>query len=145
MTGAVAAICGQAKGGVVISAGPGGTYSDVAVSPADAGVTITFTSGGDINIVRDNGPDPDIGDWMSPKLGEPAANYEIKVDPTSGTFSGGTTGVWLALSTSRSWFVVFTTNAAGSKVCTASYKIRRVSDSAVLSDVSYSLEALVEI
>lgn len=42
------------------------------------------------------------GPWISP--GSAAAYYEVKVDPTSGTFSSGATGTWLACTSNRSWF-----------------------------------------
>lgn len=43
------------------------------------------------------------GNWVSPATAEVAAYYQVKVDVTSGTLELGTTGVWLDLSTTRSW------------------------------------------
>lgn len=44
-------------------------------------------------------------DWVTPSDTTTAAFYEVKVDATSGAFSSGTTGTWLALSSSRSWTI----------------------------------------
>jgi hypothetical protein len=143
MTGAVAALSVAAKAGVVISTGPGGTYEDQAFDPSDASCTLAFELDGDIQITRNFSGSSDIGDWMSPKLQDPASNYELRVDPTSGTFSSGTTGAWLLLSSTRSYSVARTTG--GTKSCTATYQIRRASDQVVLSSVSYTLIATVEV
>jgi hypothetical protein len=44
------------------------------------------------------------GGWVSPQFAGIGAHWEVKVDPTSGTFSSGdSTGVWLSLSTNRAW------------------------------------------
>lgn len=43
------------------------------------------------------------GDWVTPALASVAAFYQIKVDATSGSFSSGTTGTWLDLSSTQSW------------------------------------------
>jgi len=41
--------------------------------------------------------------WVTPTVAAVAAAYEVRVDVNSGTFSTGTTGTWLACSTSRAW------------------------------------------
>lgn len=44
------------------------------------------------------------GAWVAPASAAVAAFYQVKVDPTSGSFSGGSaTGTWLDLSTTRGW------------------------------------------
>lgn len=141
MSGVVAAVAAMKKGGVVISAGPGGNHQDIAVFPSDALCELTFESDGDINVSGFGG---DIGDWMSPKLGEPASNYEIMATVTSGALSGGSpTGTWLLLNTSRNWYVQET--GAGTRTVTLSIQIRRAADQVVLSTVSYTLDAIVEV
>ena len=43
------------------------------------------------------------GNWIEPPLTAYADDYEVKVDPTAGTFSSGTTGTWLAMTSNRTW------------------------------------------
>lgn len=43
-------------------------------------------------------------DWVTPTT--VAGQYQVRVDPTSGTFDSGTTGTWLDCSTSPSWTVL---------------------------------------
>lgn len=43
-------------------------------------------------------------DWVTPT--SVASQYQVKVDPTSGTFDSGTTGTWIDCSTSPGWTVL---------------------------------------
>lgn len=46
------------------------------------------------------------GNWITPALAAIANQYEVRVDPTSNSFDGGSaTATWLACSTSRAWTV----------------------------------------
>lgn len=44
-----------------------------------------------------------VQDWVTPSTTAVAAAYECRVDVTSGSFTSGTTGTWLACSTTRTW------------------------------------------
>lgn len=79
-------------GGARITTPPNG----IAVDPADANWNVN--SDGTYSVSG-----PGSGNWLEPPNASLAALYEIKVDVTAGSFSSGTTGAWLALSSSRSW------------------------------------------
>ena len=46
------------------------------------------------------------GNWVTPATAGVAALYQVKVDVTLGSFSTGTTGSYLDLSTTRTWTIV---------------------------------------
>lgn len=79
------------------------------------------------------------GEWVSPANSGNAALYEARATLTSGTFTSGTAGSWLALSSTRSWNV--TQGSAGTKTAVFTLEIRRVSDSVVVASVSITLTA----
>lgn len=57
-------------------------------------------------------------DWVTPATVGIAALYQVKVDPTSGSFSGGdVTGTWLDCSSTRQWDI-----ASGTVVFTVSFR-----------------------
>jgi hypothetical protein len=94
MTGVLGALIGA--GGVpgVIN---GSLPSGVSTLGATAGFTIQ--SNGTYNISTGQ-----LGNWVTPASGTIAALYQVKVDPTSGSFTGGAaTGTWLDCSTTRGW------------------------------------------
>lgn len=64
-----------------------------------------FEMQNDGDLVVSNGAGVSTVDWVTPSDTTTAAFYEVKVDATSGAFSSGTTGTWLALSTTRSWTI----------------------------------------
>lgn len=43
------------------------------------------------------------GNWVSPASTLVATFYEVKIDATAGSFTGGTTGSFLGLGTTRQW------------------------------------------
>lgn len=59
------------------------------------------------------------GDWVSPSSALIAAYYQVQVDPTSGTFDGGSaaTGSYLDCSSTRTW-----TKSAGVVTFTISFR-----------------------
>lgn len=57
----------------------------------------------DGDYVVSNGAGTATGEWVAPSTTTVAAFYEVKIDPTSGTFDSGTTGSYLGLGTTRSW------------------------------------------
>lgn len=68
-----------------------------------------------------------------------AGLYEARVTVTSGSLTSGTTGTWLALSTSRQWEVSRATT--GSSNVTFTLEIRRASDGTVLDTATITLAA----
>ena len=52
----------------------------------------------------------DAGDWVSPKAFAPGA-YECRATLNSGTLLTGTTGSWLALTSTRTWTCANTASA----------------------------------
>ena len=77
--------------------------------------------------------------WCTPT--DQASNYEAFVTVTSGSLSGGSgTGVWLALSTTRNWYVE-ELNPTSSNACTFTVDIRRIGSVNVLDTATIDLEA----
>ena len=71
-----------------------------------------------------------------------ASNYEVFVTLDSGTLSGGSgTGSWLALSSTRNWFVEQTSTGTNSATITAT--IRRIGTGTNLASATILLEAEV--
>ena len=75
--------------------------------------------------------------WCTP-TGE-AVNYEVLVTVTAGTLTSGTSGSWIALSTTRTW----TRDAAigTNELCTFTVQIRRVGSGTVLDTATITLNA----
>ena len=80
------------------------TYTDPVFGSGSYGLE----SGGDIR-VNSSAPS-DVGDWISPKAFAPGA-YECRATLNSGTLSSGTTGSWLALTSTRTWTCANTASA----------------------------------
>lgn len=81
------------------------SLSGVAVSSVGSGsqtATYTLESDGDVVTATTPGGSVDAGDWIDPRASAPS-DYEVRATLNFGTLSSGTTGSWLALSTSRSW------------------------------------------
>lgn len=97
MSGALAVLLGMSGAPGVIN----GALPDSTSSVGGAG----FELQNDGDCVASNGAGTSTVDWVSPSDTTTAAYYEVKVDATSGAFSSGTTGTWLALSSSRSWTI----------------------------------------
>lgn len=102
-----------------------GSYTNI---PGSTGF-ITYQSDGDVlaGLVGSSGSDQ--GDWVTPKS-RASDDYEIQATVSSGALSAGqeaTVGVWLALSTTRTWAV----DVSG--VATLSVQIRDASDTVVAS------------
>lgn len=81
------------------------------------------------------------GEWM---ITPPNSAYEARATLVSGTLSSGTTGSWLALSTSRAWSVTISVAAGGgsaTKDCTILVEIRDASTLAVLDSDQIALQS----
>lgn len=80
------------------------TYTD----PVFGSGSYSLESDGDI-VVHSSTP-ADVGDWVTPKAFAPGA-YECRATLNSGTLSSGTTGSWLALTSTRTWTCANTASA----------------------------------
>lgn len=120
------------------------TYTDSAISPADAGVTLNINSNGTVVVTGDNLGTLASYNWITPTTG--STTYYVRADLISGTFTSGTTGTWLALTSDRSWRIVYLSNLPGNNSATATFQI--ATDSAgtnVVVSAEITLEAVVGI
>lgn len=103
------------------------------------GATATYSLNSDGTVRNQTGTV--LEDWITPTSAA-GADYEARATLTSGSISSGSTGVWEALSSTRSW-----TNERppGSLDGTTSgvllIEIRRASDGVVLADANVTVEA----
>ena len=109
----------------------------------DAYAYYFLTAGGQVEqSLEAGGINPtNLEQWCTPT--NQSSNYEALVTITSGTLSGGSgAGTWLALSTTRNWFV--TENQSGQqKLCQFTVQIRRIGTTTVLDTATIDLEASV--
>ena len=131
MSGAHIALLGSSGGGDILAL-VGYTDSVLAVAPATGGVGYQLTSGGKeqggtgtaASITYSN-----IGDWVLPNGN--ASLYEARATLNSGTLSSGTTGSWLALSSTRTWTV--TRSIVGVSTANLTIEIRRIGSTTILA------------
>lgn len=71
------------------------------------------------------------------------SSYDVRVTLITGTFSSGTTGTWVSLSTTRSWSCV--QSSPGFKYTNATLEIRDASTLAVLATSDLTVQASVGI
>lgn len=121
-------------------------YIDNALSPSDAQVDFYVNSNGTILATAGTSFPFTLANynWITPTTG--STTYYVRATLTSGTFTSGTTGTWLALTSNRSWRTAYTSNSPGNKKTTATFEI--ATDSAgtnVVVSASISLEAYVDI
>jgi hypothetical protein len=105
-------------------------------APDDATAAYRLNSNGQVESLV-NGSPTTLEQWCTPTSA--AGNYEARVTVTSGALSSGTTGTWLALSTSRTWSV--TQSGAGSSFCSFTVEIRRTGTTTVLDSALIDLVA----
>ena len=102
-----------------------------------------LTAGGLVQSSTDpNGINPVTWEtWCNPTTAAP--NYEALITVTSGSLDGGTTGSYVALSSTRSWYII--EDASGnSKICTFTVQIRAIGTTTVLATASIDLSASFE-
>lgn len=69
------------------------------VAGKDGALTVTCAG-------TNGGTEPATTEWWPPNpVTDVGAGYDIRVTETSGTFSSGTVGTWIALSSDRTWMV----------------------------------------
>ena len=110
-----------------------GTYSDEVTDPDDSQTVLTFKTDGTITVTTNSGGTVSAGVWATGPF-NPGA-HTLTVTVTAGSFSTGTTGSALALSSERSFSVART--SIGVKGCTADYVLNS------LPAVSLTLSASV--
>lgn len=140
MSGALLAHAG-AMGGPRITLAPTYTVSDTTVSPTNASAQFQLQSDGDvarITVTTGGGGTVDVGDWITP-ISAAGANYEVRATVNSGSLSSGTTGSWLALSSTRTWAREQTT--VGSSACELLIEIRNASTTVVMDSSTVTLQA----
>lgn len=118
------------------------TYSASALSPADATISVTFNSSGQVTISQNGGAPVNQYTWMN---GGTAANYDIRATIVSGTVTTGTTGSWLSLSGGQSWSKTRTSNLAGTDTVVLTIEIRDASTLSVLDSGTVQLDAVVDV
>lgn len=129
----------------------GGTTADTIAVPnatvsgyrvgATAEAYYTLASDGKIYSVENTDPAVELGSWVVPNSS--ASNYEVFATVTSGTLDFGTSGSWLALSSTRTWGVTRTT--FGTDTTVLDLQIRRVGTTTVLDTATITLEATYDI
>lgn len=110
---------------------------------SDAYAYYFLTAGGQVEYsTQAGGNNPvNIEQWCTPT--NQSSNYEALVTLTSGTLSGGSgTGTWLALSTTRNWFVN-ESQSGQQKICQFTVQIRKIGTGTVLDTATIDLEAAV--
>lgn len=114
------------------------TYSDQQVIPGTARIDLRFNSNGNLETAEAPAGFVTQYAWL---LAGSASDYELDVHVASGSFSGGSsaTDTWLPLSTSRTY--IKSTTSIGSSDVTATYRIRRASDSEVVATATITLRA----
>ena len=139
MSGIQMALLG-AGGGALI------TISDQSISDTDFVAAYAYyflTAGGQVEqSVQVGGINPtNLEQWCTPTSA--VNSYEARVTVTSGALSGGSgAGTWLALSSTRNWFVQQTTSGLISQ-CVFTVEIRAIGTTLVLDSASITLYAEV--
>jgi hypothetical protein len=103
---------------MVASSGATGVIQTIPNLSSSVGDTeLQLQSDGDL-VTTEDGVVDGSADWVLPANTTVAALWEVKVDPTSGSLNG-TTGTWLALSSTRSW-----SKTSGTGACTYTISFR---------------------
>lgn len=121
------------------------SITDQTISDLDASAAYAYyilTSGGLVqSSTQGGGTSPTtLETWCTPT--SQASNYEALVTVTSGSLSGGTSGSWVALSSSRAWYVEEFSSGASNQ-CIFTVQIRRIGTSTTLDTATITLEATV--
>lgn len=110
------------------------------VSPANPSVFYSLLSSGvkQTSESRDGtSPAVNNSDWVTPTSS--ASNFECFATVLTGSFSSGSFGSWLALTSSRTWSL--TRSTTGSSVARMNLQIRRVGDSAISASADIQMTA----
>jgi hypothetical protein len=125
------------------------TVTDITVSPSDC--TAGLRLGTDGKKYATNGAgggtfaEAVSAEWLYPKDAQQADLYECFATVTGGALTSGTAGSWLALSSSRDWTVVRTSDLAGTDSCTFTLAIRLIGTTTNLASATITLNAEVTV
>lgn len=130
-----------------------GTGDNVVISITDQSISDTdfvaayayyfLTAGGQVEqSTQAGGTGPtNLEQWCTPT--SQSSNYEAFITVSSGALSGGSaTGTWLALSTTRNWYVEELTSG-NSNQCIFTVDIRKIGTGTVLDTATITLYAEV--
>lgn len=120
------------------------SVSDTEVTPADAYAGVQLLSDGRIRISTSGGSGyTNLRDFVTPQNSSAAGLYQAKISGVSGTSpSGASAGVWLDLTSSRTWYLLRSTDTPGTTTSSFTLEIRPVGG-AVLDSVTVNLSAQV--
>lgn len=83
----------------MVASGAPGVIQNIPNGTDAVGVTLALNNDGTFTLTGDPG-----GNWVVPASAGIAAQWEVRIDVTSGAFtSGDSTGTWLAMSSNRGW------------------------------------------
>lgn len=99
-------------------------------------VTVTANTNGTLTVVGngsivDGDITPDPG-WYSPTTTAIGSSYQIRITPTSGSFTTGTVNTWLTMSSARVW----TVSTSGAQTVVFTIEIRDTSAGTVLASTT---------
>lgn len=134
MSGIHLALLGSVGGDRIVLTGQNLLASSAGVA------TITYRVGSDgfVYEVVNAGSPSALEQWCTPAAN--AGNYEARVTVTVGSLSSGTTGSWLALTSTRDWTLQETTPGNTSN-CTFTIEIRPAGGGSTLTSATIDLEA----
>lgn len=120
-----------------------GGISDIAVDPADASVSMAYASDGSGTITNSFGPSS--FNWFFPNQVGAGNNYWIRLTVNSGaTPTGSSTGVWLALTSTRTWTLSRTTVGITSADVTVAFATDASGTNIVMS-FNVTMQAVVDV
>lgn len=110
------------------------------LTPSTASASFLLNSDGRAQ-KQESGVTTDVsGEWL---VSGAASSFEARATVTSGSLTSGTTGSWLALSSSRSW--ILERGSVGLSTCQFTLEIRRTTDSVVVATATITLSAEVDL
>lgn len=112
--------------------------SEIRLSPANAFAGYTLNLSGKLQKTTNTGGLVDIGDWCLP--GADAGLYECFATLNSGVLDAGTTGSWLALTSTRTWNIQVAPGP-GTKDADLTVKIRAVGTTTDITTSHVTLHA----
>ena len=118
------------------------SLSDFEIAPDDAICWYRINSNGNVYGTNLGTPFDLLEQWVTPTSF--ASDYEVYATLVSGSLTGGTTGAWLSLGTTRDWYVQETANF-GTETATLSFDVRKIGTTTVLDTWTVTIEATVEI
>jgi hypothetical protein len=112
------------------------------ISPNDATCYYRIGDDGNVYGTTFSAPFDFLEQWVTPTSF--ASDYEVYATLVSGSLTGGTTGAWLSLGTTRDWYVQETANF-GTEAATLSFDVRKIGTTTVLDTWTINIEATVDI